>query len=542
MNSFLKTFKSKRVILIWILILTGVFLRFYNLNWGAPYYFHPDERNVVDLILRSSLAEFESLIKGTFAYGNFPVILALILKPLIQPFLLLFNITDQFTQTVVILRLISAASSAIMLFVIYQTGRFWSEKIGLIALFLSLFSVGFIQQAHFGTFDGLVAFCAITIFYFTLRYIATKNSLFFYLSLVFIAIGTASKVNLLVLAVFPFLTLLIINFKKKVKWHALLKHLSLGSLALISLIVIFSPNYLSKDFLNALMYERSLVVGTFPVFYTQSFSDTIPIVFQFLNILPFLINPLLAIIFIPTFFYILIKAIKTKNIPLLLLTTYFLLLFLPQAFLHAKWTRYMVPPLPFMYLILAITVSDFIQRIKKVFSIKYSALAILLCSSILFGISYFITTFTRPDTRIQAAEFVESNIPKNAIALSEPYDLGIMPFNRHVNNIRIFNFYDLEADTGPMQAELDAGIQTSDYVILPSQRLIRSRLLNKKQFPKGNAFYKSLINGRSGYEKIYQTPCDIFCKVAYLGDPVYRWEETATVFDRPTVFIFRKTQ
>jgi hypothetical protein len=542
MNSFFKILKSKRTFLIWILLLAGVFLRFYNLNWGAPYYFHPDERNVVDLILRSSLTDVQSLIKGTFAYGNFPVILTLVLKPIIQPFLLLFNITDQFAQTALILRLISATSSAIMLYVIYQTGRFWSEKIGLIALFLSVFSVGFIQQAHFGTFDGLVAFCAITIFYFALRFIATKNIIFFYLSLTFIAIGTASKVNLLVLAVFPFLTLLIINFKKKIKWHALLKHLSLGSLTLISLIVLFSPNYLSRDFLNALMYERSLVVGTFPVFYTQSFSDTIPVVFQFLNILPFLINPLLTLIFIPAFFYVLIKAIKTKNVPLLLLTTYFLLLFLPQAFLHTKWTRYMVPPLPFMYLIIAIAVSDFLKRLSKVSSIKHLVVSIVLFSSVLFGISYFITAFVKPDTRIQAAEFAGSNIPRNAVVLSEPYDLGIMPFNRHVNNIRIFNFYDLEADTGPMQTELDAGIQTSDYVILPSQRLIRSRLLNKEQFPKGHAFYTNLSNNRTMYEKIYQTPCDIFCKITYLGDPVYRWEETATVFDRPTVFIFRKIQ
>jgi hypothetical protein len=540
MNSFYKTLKSKKSFLIWILILTGAFLRFYNLNWGAPFYFHPDERNVVDLILRTSLTDLESLIKGTFAYGNFPVILTLILKPVIQPFLLLFNITDQFAQTVIILRLISAASSAIMLYVIYQTGRLWSEKIGLIALFLTVFSAGLIQQAHFGTFDGLVTFCAITIFYFALRFIATKNILFFYLSLIFIAVGTGSKINLLVLAVFPFLTLFIINFKKKIKWNTLVKHLLLGSLALISLTIIFSPNYLSRDFFNALIYERSLVVGTIPVFYTQSFSDTVPVVFQFLNILPFLLNPLLTIIFIPAFFYVLIKAIKTKNIPLLLLNTFFLILFLPQAFLHAKWTRYMVAPLPFMYLILAISIADFIQSFKKASSTKYLVLSILLGSSILFGFSYFLTAFTKPDTRIQAAEWAEASMPKNSAVLSEPYDLGIMPFNRHLNDIEIFNFYDLEPDTGPMQTALDAGIQTSDYVILPSQRLIRSRLLNKEQFPKGHAFYANLTNDKAGYEKIYQTPCDIFCKITYLGDPVYRWEETAIVFDRPTIMIFRK--
>jgi len=78
------------------------------------------------------------------------------------------------------------------------------------------------------------------------------------------------------------------------------------------------------------------------------------------------------------------------------------------------------------------------------------------------------------------------------------------------------------------------------YIILPSQRILQSRLENPTNFPKGYVFYTSLLNGQLGYHKIYETPCDIFCKITYLNDPVYWWEQTVTVFDRPTVFIFKE--
>ena len=64
--------------------------------------------------------------------------------------------------------------------------------------------------------------------------------------------------------------------------------------------------------------------------------------------------------------------------------------------------------------------------------------------------------------------------------------------------------------------------------------------MNKNKFPIGNKFYKNLLNGDLGFKKIYETPCDIFCKIIYLGDPVFSFEQTTNVFDRPPVFIFKK--
>jgi hypothetical protein len=147
------------------------------------------------------------------------------------------------------------------------------------------------------------------------------------------------------------------------------------------------------------------------------------------------------------------------------------------------------------------------------------------------------------DSRIAALEYAVKNIPTNAYILSEPSDLGVLPFQDAFPDFNTFNFYDLAAyssDATPLQ--LKQQLAAARYILLPSQRILQSRMQNPKRFPKGHTFYESLLSGKLGFKKIYETPCDIFCKITYLGDPVYWWEQTATVFDHPTVMLFKKEQ
>jgi hypothetical protein len=163
----------------------------------------------------------------------------------------------------------------------------------------------------------------------------------------------------------------------------------------------------------------------------------------------------------------------------------------------------------------------------------------LLIFCFLFSFSFVKTVRISADSRIEALDYSVDNIPKESTILSEVYDLGITPFNSHFSNITIFDFYDLEANTNKAM-ELESLINNSGYIILPSQRIMRSRIVNSEVFPQGSRFYTDLISGALGYEKVYETPCDIFCKIVYMGDPIFNVEETVNVFDRPTLFIFKK--
>ena len=264
--------------------------------------------------------------------------------------------------------------------------------------------------------------------------------------------------------------------------------------------------------------------------------NSIPVLFQLQYVYPFLLNPVLEIIFLISFIFLLIKSAKDKNVKIVLLLLFFLFQFIPQAFLFAKWTRYMVSTLPFIYIIVAYFIYHFLS---KQFRINLSIALVLI--SFLFSLSFAKTAYFNKDTRISAYEWMKTRVKSNNLILSEAYDLGILPFNQFFSQISLFNFYDL--DTIPMaqsKTTLDVALEKNNYIVLPSPRVFRNRLANPTNFPAGHKFYKDLISDKLGYRKIYETPCDILCKIAYLGDPVFNIEETITVFDRPTVYIFKK--
>src|SRR5689334_25141501 len=92
----------KKNIFFVLLLLLGICLRFINLNWGAPIYFHPDERNIASIV-RMPLQFPDILTKGTFAYGNFLVIVGSILRVCTSPFLVLLGIAGTFARSIIIL-------------------------------------------------------------------------------------------------------------------------------------------------------------------------------------------------------------------------------------------------------------------------------------------------------------------------------------------------------------------------------------------------------------------------------------------------------
>jgi hypothetical protein len=375
------------------------------------------------------------------------------------------------------------------------------------------------------------------------------------LTALFFGILIATKVSSLVLLPLPLLALLIRHMPTH-RWGTTLKAWMLmhgfihatKNLLIFTIIALsvymFSNPYVQldkKSYTDSIKYESEVALGTLPVFYTGEFFDTTPIVFQIHTVYPFLLNPLIFLLALPSFVYIAYSAKKSKRIPSFFLVLFFVVILVSQAALFVKWTRYMVPTLPFLYLIIASALTTFItvhQINKNV--IKFTT-SVGACICIIFALSYFITVYIKPDTRITAATFAEKTVPKDAYILSEMYDMGIVPFNNLFPMIKLFNFYDLDGGSIEFnELTLNDELAKAEYIILPSQRVIKSRLMQKERFPKGNQFYTQLFNESLGFQKIYETPCDIFCQITYLGNPSMRYEQTANVFDRPTVYIFKR--
>lgn len=528
----------KPVTVLILLILIGTVLRFYNLNWGAPYYFHPDERNIAFAVTNLRLPD--ELNPKFFAYGSLPIYIIFFVG-IIKNFLLFCTgiacLQVSFESAILISRVFSAILSVALIPLLFLIGkRMHGGKTGIFAAALGTFSTGFIQFAHFGTFEMWLTFFGTLLFYLLLRLHEHTTLRLLVTTGITLGILLATKVSSAVLFLLPALSLIFIKHNSP---HLYAKRMML-ILATSTVVYVVTNPFVFLDygsFNNSMRYESGVALGTLPVFYSGGFYNTIPVLYQLFRVYPFLLNPLITILFLPAFAYLLYQSRKTKRTDYFLLTLCYFLLFTSQTFLFVKWTRYMVPTLPFMYLAVAILFTEFLKN--KAWR-SMSIICAVIVVSIIFSFSYVSTVFIKPDTRVEAALWAERNITHSTQVLSEVYDLGIVPFNDTFTQIDLFNFYELDARDSPEREFLPDALASHEYIILPSQRILQSRLTNQDTFPNGARFYKDLIDGNAGFEKVYETRCDIFCRITYLNNPIFAFEQTASVFDRPTVKIFKK--
>src|SRR3989344_4968037 len=534
----MKTLEEKIIkIFLFSSIFFFVFFVFYNLNWGAPFYFHPDERNIASSIVQLKFPD--NLNPNFFAYGAFPIYLIFILGQAFNFLADPSNLVIRFEQAIIFGRLLSGVLAVLSIFLIYKTANILGGRgVAILSSLLAATSTAYLQYSHFGTYEIWVSFFSLLIAFLFIKFLKSGKNIYFIFGSAVLGIITALKLSSMVLILIPIYVLLFKSVKKPHfmfrKFFGLL--LSTLYIALVFYIISSTFNFLDfKSFLSSMQYEGRVAAGTLNVFYTGSFYNTFPILFQYQKVLPFLINPVLTLISLPALLYVLAVSIKKRDIYIGLVILSFALLFISGSLLFAKWTRYLIPSLSFLYVIISIFLFEIGKKIpKKLFKF---ILVIVIASCFVHSFSFIKTSLLSMDTRLEAFDFAKKNISPDSNILSEVYDLGITPFNDRFKKISLFNFYNL--DGGDHETELRDAIKNADFIILPSQRILKSRMENKNHFPNGHKFYLRLFSGELGFSKIYETSCDIFCNITYLGNPVFNVEETANVFDRPTVFIFK---
>jgi len=529
-------------ILVFIVVATAIITRFVNITWGQPYFFHPDERNIAASISQLKLTD---LNPHFFAYGSLPIYL-LYSVGLLGNFITsckfsLLNCTVSFEQAIIISRLLSAIFSCLSLLFLYRIAeKLWTKRLALLVLLLGTFSTGFIQFSHFGTYEMWSVFFSLLLFDRTIAY-GEKPSLRTCLGMGVI-VGTLVSIKVSNIVFFPislvvigysFIPTLIRHFYWG-KFRVFCKHTLLIGITTLAIYGITNPYVFlaSKEFLGSFTYEKTVATGELPVFYTQEFLGTIPIFYQVLHVFPFLLNPLLTVLLPSIIITGGIIALTKKQFQYALLILFFFISFIPQAILFIKWTRNSVITLPFIFLLVPSLFSVIHNK-----SSKQLFATLLVVTSVIFSLSYFKLVYLEEDTRVVASHVAKRQIPTNAHIISEVYDMGIVPFNASFPRITLVNTYDMEHDQ-VLFNEFQKGLKSADYIISPSQRVIKTRIKSPDRFPKGYYFYSQLSDANK-YAKLYQTPCQLLCQIVYLGNPDY-FEMTASVFDRPVVSIYKK--
>lgn len=545
-----------RLALLAFLIAIGIIFRFYDLSWGAPYFFHPDERNIASAV--NQLSFKKNLNPNFFAYGSLPIYSIYftgVLTNSIQNFLFDNNkdiSAVKFEDSILIGRVFAACLSVTLLYLIFKTGSLlFGKKAAILSVILSSFSIGYLQYSHFSTFEMWLSLLTLFLTFTVIKFAMTEEAKYFLLSS--LTLGALMSVKISSLAFLPlclliFSVLEIKKFRKNqndIKIRIVLFTARIILFLSICLLIIYitSPFFWADNshFRSSISYESSVAIGTLKVFYTKFFDNSIPIIYQLVKVFPFILNPFVEVLSLVSLVYFSIIIFKKRNPLYIVFTLFFLTALISQLFLYVKWIRYYIPTLSYIYLFSGFFLSYLMRiKIKKFRNFGFAISVIFIAISIFYSFSFIKTVYINEDSRVSAAIWASKNIPPDAKILSEVYDMGIVPFNKYFENITLFNYYELENDA-EIAKNLPSKIKENEYIILPSQRIFESRLTNPITFPKGYIFYKMLINGKK-YKKIYETKCDFFCSLVYSGNAIDSYEQTANVFDRPVVQIFKKVE
>lgn len=575
---FLKRFKISKVhCSLFLILLLGAFLRFSGLNWGLPYPFHPDERNMAVAIAGFSS---QNLDPRFYAYGQFPLYLAYFSARLLSFwFPAKFGEILKLDQAILFLRFWSAFFSTATICLAYLISQkiFTSKK--LLTLNFSLltatavaFTPGLIQAAHFGTTESILAFCFLAIIYFSLK-ILEKPSLKNYLSAgFFLGIALGTKITAAVFSVPLFLAALwqLKNTRAKIKVKSIFVFKIALSLAFALILTLLVSPYLLlayKETKGILLYEISVAQGKSPVFYTRQFIKTVPVLFQLEKIFPYALG--WPIFIFGTLGFILLtvslikSAIKRKfnlaEYSFFLFLFSFLVYFLPNAFLFAKWTRFMAPIFPFFSLFASYFLIRFTAKISFLFlkggklKLFKFLIAVFRFSFLVFSLLpglFFSQIYFKSDVRFTASEWIYQNIPSGSQVLFDTanvVDIPILPPDRqspatnYFLKMISFNFYDLD-QMPKLKEDLHNYLETTDYIFVPSRRVFANHLRFPKKYPLVSKYYQLLFSGKLGYKEIktffpFSQPLATNFQLQISDEQA---EETFSVFDHPVIRIYKK--
>lgn len=527
--------KDKRsLVLIILIVFFGAFLRFYKIDWGGGYFFHPDEYHIVNSVNQLSFPI--QMNPNFFSYGSFTVYLIYFTKLL----LLKLGFSINYAQFFFIGRFFSALFSTLTLVVILflSKGLFEKNYIFLAVTILVALTPGAIQQAHFATPESSLTFWFLLTLLLLLYWSNKKEKGGLYLSAITLGIATAVKiVALIFLPTFGFILLVsdklsLKNFFRSAK--------TFSALLVITAVIfiLFSPYSLLdwEHFKYSLSYEGSVAEGSQIVFYTRQFINTTPVLFQLEKILPYALGPALLLFGLIGLFVLVSKVLK-KSLPHSIIFFTFLLFFLSNAFLFARWTRFVAPTFPFFAIFTGFLIEKLENINKKRLAI--SVTLITVTTTTIWSIMFF-SIYLKSDIRVSASDWVQGNIKPQSFILTEARNMLEVPLTGNYRKIT-FDFYDLDQNP-QMLEQLVQSVSNADYFIIQGRRIYKNYQRLPDQYPLVNNFYSSLFDGKLGFTKLIEFTSYPQISLANftIEIPDEDAEETWTVFDHPRIMIFKK--
>jgi hypothetical protein len=234
---------------------------------------------------------------------------------------------------------------------------------------------------------------------------------------------------------------------------------------------------------------------------------------------------------------------------------------------YAKYPRYLLPLLPFLYLMAAVAVSRVAVPIVR--RLLYALSAVSVLAALVYSVA-FTSIYAGEHPWLQISNWIYQNIPSGSAIANEHWD-DVLPLSlrggggqHNPTDFRMQTLPMYDADSPAKLATIIATLSTSDYIILASPRLYATIARLPQRYPLASHYYKLLFQGRLGFELVafarhdpglgpakvmddpvstagLELPAEL---AAYERGPgIWDWgraDESYSVYDHPMPLVFKK--
>lgn len=512
------------------IVLLGAVFRYVNLNWDSGNRIHPDEALIVNGAL--SINFFSQLFAGFHDYNGLSIYILKIVSLCIAYLTNVVWWSSTPEGVTLVGRFISASISTMSIVAIYLLGvRLWNKHVGLIAALIYATIPLNIQLAHFYTTESVLIFFFLLLIHSVISYVQSANTR----TLLYMAIPSglllATKNTSYFFLILPISAMLI---SKPIRWNTIRSLCIWGCISSVLFFLASPYSFIDwRGYLERSMYLADVVSGKLLMDWTLQFQRTNG--FFWIPAMAASFGPIALLGSIGILRVILHR--RKYNHSESILAWWNIGFFLFLAYTYLKFTRYLAPLLPAYALFGAKFLTDiYPTRLGRTIAIACIGIQVLM------GCMY-ISVYTTNHTSLQAADWINQHIPNNSIIMTEAWN-DIIRFNqstlsdKHIVQTS-FNFYTLPDDRAK-QERLNTLLSQAEYIILESPKVKNTITRQSFQYPYTSRWYNDLESGRLGFSRVMK-----FTSYPRIGPIVLQddyVEETFTVFDHPTITIYKKSK
>ncbi len=200
--------------------------------------------------------------------------------------------------------------------------------------------------------------------------------------------------------------------------------------------------------------------------------------------------------------------------------------------LYVKFLRYWEP----LVVPVVLVAAWWLVRLPKRW--RRPAIRMVAAGTIVWGVAY-VWAFVDPHPHLTASEWLQPMLSSEQVVAFETWDetIGLAPADGAIERIDLPS-YDLPDDREKVERWCHQ-LDRADWVVLTSNRVIRTVLENDRRFPHTARLYRLLLAGEAGFElatKVSRGP-----RIFGLRWPVQMADESFVNYEFPQVLILRRT-